>query len=363
MLDENTIRNIPKVELHRHMEGSIRPETAWETIQRNNLKVEANSLESFIQNAYMPTPAGNLGRVLGAMALTRRILLDSETIERVAFENVEDAWLDGVRLLELRFAPSLLTKTSGLDFAEVIRAVRAGVIGAMSAYPIEVGLIISLRRGSPMHENENLAETAIAMAKDLEKDPDFGSRIVGFDLSDDENLADPHSFAHLAMQVRNAGMGVTVHTGLNTSAGHIRNTMEHLRPDRIGHGILIMDDPSLVEEFLKLGTMIEISLTSNWITGAVLSLEKHPFPVMAKAGLSVCINTDDPQFFRIDLVDEYLKASLLYGLDTKAFSDMNIAALNHSFLPQSVRERARKTFFQTDADQLVPDKFWARRQT
>jgi adenosine deaminase len=344
------------------MEGSIRPETAWEIIRKKNLAVEADSLESFVRSAYKPTPAGNLGQVLATMSLSRQILMDYSSIERVAFENVEDAWLDGVRLLELRCAPSLLVKTSGLDFAQIIRAVQDGAIRAMSLYPIEVGLIISLRRGSPIDENEALTATAIAMAKNPDRSLAFDSPIVGIDLSDNETLADPASFAGIIKKARNAGLGITVHTGLNTSSGHVRRTLESLRPDRIGHGILIMDDPSLVCDILNAGTMIEISLTSNWITGTVASLEEHPFPIMAKAGLSLCLNTDDPQFFRIDLVGEYIKAKRLYGLDMKAFSDMNIEALDRSFLPQSSRQRVKQAFFQTDAGYEVSDKFWERRQ-
>lgn len=322
------------------MEGGIRPATAWDLAARHGLDVGIDSYAEFEAKALVPAPLGSLQDVLNALLLTRRTLCCHEAIERVAFENVEDAWRDGTRLLELRFAPTLLVPVSGLSYDEVTRAVLEGVLRAMSLYPIEVGLIGSLRRKASPEANGQAADALIRCVRGA-----YAGRVVGVDLADDENSADPELFRTLMTKAKDAGLGLTVHSGLNTDAERVRRTLSALRPDRLGHGILILGDESLVQEVREMGIHLEISLTSNWITASVPSIEEHPLPFLIRAGLSVSLSTDDPQLFGIDLVHEYETCQRLFGFGQRDFQRMNQAAAASSFLPEETRARVQARFF------------------
>lgn len=335
MLSLEELRVMPKVELHRHLEGGVRPATAWELTRRYGLPVAGvETYEQFVGRACVRSPLGGLQEVLDALQLTRRTLCRREAIERVAFENVEDAARDGTRLLELRFAPSILAGLSGLGVEEVILAVLDGACRGMGRYPVEVGLLVCLRRKSPIEASE---EAVAALLRLAEGSHPHAFRLVGIDLADDERAAAPELFAPLAERVRAAGLGVTIHTGLNTDAEAVRRTLRVLRPARIGHGIRVASDPPLMEQIRGEGLLLEISPTSNWITACVPSLEQHPLPHLLGAGLAVCLNSDDPQLFGIDLVHEHELAQRVYGLGPAELRRMNRAAAAASFLPAEVR--------------------------
>ena len=170
-------------------------------------------------------------------------------------------------------------------------------------------------------------------------------RLVGIDLADDERAADPETFAPLLSRAREAGLGITVHSGLTTDADAVRRTLRVLRPERLGHGVRILGDDALIREIRELGILLEISLTSNWITASVPSLEEHPLSSLVQAGLSVSLNCDDPQLFGIDLVHEYGIAQRLHGFGLGDFRRMNRAAADASFLAEEIRRSAQVRYF------------------
>lgn len=342
------IRNIPKIELHRHLEGAIRPATAWEIAKESGIGLGFQSYEEFLARAVISSPRGGLQAVFDAQALSRVVLASAGAIERIVFENAEDAWNDGTKLLELRFSPALLSSISGLGMEEVIRTALAGVARAMSTFPMEIGLIFSLKRKAAPRDNEKVVAALLAFREASVKGGPSAERLVGVDISDDEWAAEPESFAYLIDKVRDAGLGVTVHTGLTTDAEHVRRTLQVLKPNRIGHGIKAISDPALLDEIRDTGIPLELSPTSNWITGSVNSLEEHPLPLFAKAGISVSINTDDPRLFGIDLVHEYEICQNLYGFDSRNFLETNRDALAASFLPRANREKIRARYFNQD---------------
>jgi len=345
MNGQMNLRNTPKIELHRHLEGGIRPATAWEIAKESSIHLGYASYEEFLAHAVIPAPRGGLQAVFDAQALSRVVLSSAAAIERIVFENAEDAWNDGTRLLELRFSPAVLSAISGLGFEEVIGIALAGITRAMSTFPMEIGLILSLKRKAPQKDNENVVAALLNLKKGTAPGGASGERLVGVDISDDEWAAEPEIFAYLIDKVRDAGCGVTVHTGLTTDADHVRRTLEVLKPDRIGHGIRALDDPALMDEIREKAILLEISPTSNWITDSVKSLKDHPLPQFARAGLRVCVNTDDPGLFGIDLVHEYELCEKLFGFDSNDFLAMNRNALAASFLPKESREKIERRYF------------------
>ncbi len=345
-LTDSALRQLPKVELHRHLDGSVRLQTMWELARRHGLDLGAASLEELRARATLERPLGSLREVLARFALVQRVLCSYEALEQVAFENVEDAWRDGVRLLELRFAPSFIAagKEPGRELGhdEIIEAVLDGVERGAARYPLEVGLIGILPRSAAPAANVKVTEDLLRHARSRHPG---AWRLVGFDLADDEERVPPETFVPLVSRARAAGLGITVHSGENTDAACVRRSLELFRPRRVGHGIRAWDDRKLVAELRARDVLLELCPTSNWITASVPTLEAHPLPHLARAGVPVSINSDDPHLFGIDLVHEYELCARLYGFGLEDFRSINRAAAAHSFLPEERRRRAVRQYF------------------
>jgi adenosine deaminase len=162
-------------------------------------------------------------------------------------------------------------------------------------------------------------------------------RLVGFDLADSETAAPAEDFVPLVEQARGAGLGITIHSGENTTAAAVRKTLHLFRPGRIGHGIRVWEEPETVERVRRLEVHLEVCPTSNWLTRSVPSREAHPLPGLYRVGVSLSINSDDPRLMDIDLVHEYELCARLYGFGPSDFHAINRAAAQASFLPERAR--------------------------
>jgi adenosine deaminase len=354
MVQQVKVWDMPKIELHRHLEGGIRPATAWKLAQTQNIDFGYTNYFGFEKAALVRKPIGGLVKVLEAMTMTRKILASASAIEEVAFECVQDAKKDNIKLFELRFAPALLAQASGLDYPEIIAAVArgaaraacestsfaAGATQAIAEGDIQVGLVCSLRRTSPKEVNQAIVTAMLEAKAEALSVP-----LVGVDLSDNEWAVEPETFAGLFDTLREAGFGITVHSGLNTTAKHLWQTIKILKPQRIGHGIVALIDPILVDEIKRQGIHLEVSVLSSWITEAVPSVKEHPLPRLLEAGLSVGINSDDPGLFGSSLSEEYELLERTFGLGADDFTAINLNTLRCSFLPKERRAMVWDRYF------------------
>jgi adenosine deaminase len=333
VMPDDVLRKLPKVELHRHLDGSVRIATIWEIAQEEGLDLGVRTLEALRARAVLRRPRASLQDVLDCFATQQAALCSYDAIRRVTRENIEDASRDGVRLLELRFAPAFIAKGKKITNDEIIAGVLDGMLEGMAAWPVEVGLIGILPRGYPR-------QTHTAATEDLLRWRASGvpgaSRICGFDLADSEEGFDTATLVPFVDRARDAGLGITVHTGENTDAAHMWRALEAYRPSRIGHGIRCIGDPALMSKLAEEDVLLEVSPTSNWITSAVPSLAAHPLAALHRAGVPVCVNSDDPNLFGIDLVNEYEVCVRELGLGEAELREMNRRALRHSFLPREI---------------------------
>jgi adenosine deaminase len=342
MPDRQTLRSLPKVELHRHLDGSVRFRTILDLARRHNLELGRSSVEELRERTRIRAPLRDLQEVIASFAVTQKVLCSYEALRRVACENVEDAWRDGVKLLELRFAPAFIAAGKNLGNEEIIEGVLDGVADGLERYPIEAGLIGILPRTASPEANRAATADLIRYARGAHRGAD---RLVGFDLADSETAIPAEDFLPLVEQARAAGLGITVHSGENTSAEAVRKTLELFRPSRIGHGIRAWEEPETVEQLRRLGVHLEICPTSNWLTRSVASLEAHPLPGLYRAGVSLSINSDDPRLMDIDLVHEYELCARLYGFSLADFQTINRSAAQASFLPPEARKRVLQAWF------------------
>jgi adenosine deaminase len=338
-----SLRALPKVELHRHLDGSVRISTIWEIAQERGIDLGARTFEELKQKAVLRRPRASLQSVLDCFSTQQAALCSFEAISRVTRENIEDAWRDGVRLLELRFAPAFIAKGKTISNDEIIGGVVDGMVKGMAAWPVQVGLIGILPRRYPAETHEQATDDLIRWKS---SGTPGASRICGFDLADEEAGFDPHALSPFVERAREAGLGITVHSGENTDAACVARALQVYRPSRIGHGIRAIHDRALLRKLAEEDILLEVNPTSNWITSAVASLREHPLPALHRAGVPVCVNSDDPNLFGIDLVNEYEACVKEMGLSEDDLREMNLAALRHSFLPAEITGPLRDVFEQ-----------------
>jgi len=346
--DHATLTSLPKIDLHRHLEGSLRLSTLREIALQYDLNLPAETLETlrpYVQ--IVLKEEHNFRRFLRKFDVLRRFYRSPEIIRRVAFEAVEDAARDNVRYLELRFTPPALAKSQGYPLDEVADWVLAAVEQACQAYPaIRVRLIVTLNR----HEPVRLAEQVTQIAIDR-----LPRGIVGLDLAGDEVNFPAAPFRGVFRAAEQGGLGLVAHAGEWTSAEAVREAIEDLGVQRVGHGVRVVDDPRIAALARERGVVFEVCITSNLQSGVVERVADHPWPAMAALQLATTLNTDDPAVSGISLSDEYMKVVDDLGLSTLDIKRAILTAAGSILAPAADRARLAAEFQQLlGADSAAP---------
>jgi adenosine deaminase len=318
----------PKVELHRHLEGSLRLSTLIEIGRMHGLDlVGTDHLRPLVQvGEDEPYTFENF---LSKFATLRLFYRSPEVIGRITHEAIEDAAVDNIRYLELRFTPVALSRAEDFPLGEVMDWVIDGAQKGEADLGVKTRLIVSVNR----HESVELAEEVIRLAAERQ-----GQGIVGVDLAGSEATSPAKPFIGVFREAQQAGLRVTIHAGEWGGAENVRQAIEDFGSQRIGHGVRVIEDPEVIALARERGTAFEVCVTSNYQSGVVPNLEDHPFPQMLDAGLNATINTDDPSISQIVLSNEYRLANEQLGVPLSTVRDQVFAAASAAFLPASERE-------------------------
>lgn len=321
---------LPKVDLHRHLEGSLRLETLAEIAREHGIDLPSYDIEHLRPYVQITDDPPDFQRFLEKFQLLRRFYTTREAVQRVAYEAVIDAAFDNVRYLELRFNPAALAQAQGFSFEEVTEWVADSVNRAQTDAGITVKLLCTVVR----HETLRNAEAIIAVALA------FRHRgVVGVDLAGDEMLHPALPFASIFRRAAAAGLGITIHAGEAGSAENVREAVEQLSAQRIGHGIRAIEDSTVVQLLRQRGIALEVCPTSNLQTGAMSNFGHHPLRDLYQLGVAVTLNTDDPSVSDTTLTDEYLVAVKGMGLGLRDLRVFNRCAIRAAFLPEDERRR------------------------
>jgi adenosine deaminase len=236
---------------------------------------------------------------LGKFNTLRLFYRSPDAIHRITREAIEDAAKDNVKYMELRFTPVALSRAERFPLHDVIDWVLTSTRDASKNHNMIVKLIVSVNR----HEGTELAEQVAWLAADHIQDG-----IVGMDLAGNEADFPSQPFYGIFKEARQAGLHVTIHAGEWGPGYNVREAIEEIGAERIGHGVRVLEDESIVALARERGTAFEVCITSNYQSGVFESLETHPLMKMHEAGLNVTINTDDPSISRITLSHEYYTA-------------------------------------------------------
>lgn len=324
-MTDDALRALPKVELHCHLELTARPALLKELLAA---KGQSLSEAAFRQDFLITKPVGDLPTLLNIFLGHRDLLDSAEVVERMTYECCEDMWHNGVRILELRYAPSFLCDAhDGLNPDAMHAAILRGIARAEQDFPMAVGLICLLQRIKTVEENRYWLDFAIEKKAD----------ILAMDLADNELAVGPAPFIPLFDKAKSEGFAVTIHAGEAEgpkAARNIRDSIELLYADRIGHGVRILEDRDVLEFVRERGTVLELCPTSNWLSGVCSGKAEHPFRAIMEAGIRTTVNTDDPGIMNIELMDEYRLLRDGMGFTDSEFKQINRWARDASFLPE-----------------------------
>jgi adenosine deaminase len=316
------LRALPKAELHCHLDGSLRPHTLIELGREYGIAMPAwhpDALADFM----MVRDARHLEDYLQRFAITLSVLQHADALERVSYELVEDAAREGVRYIEIRYAP-VLNLRHGLSLGEAVEAPLRGIERAQHDFVTLARVIIcGLRHLSPEISFE-LAELAAAYR---------GRGVVGFDLAGAE-LGHP-ARAHAAAFdfARRHDLALTVHAGEGAGADSVREAVFDCYAERIGHATHLVDDEMLSEYVNDHRIALEICLTSNVQTHAVASYEEHPLRAYHDRGMNVVLNTDNRLMSGTTLSDEYLLAARHLDFTFEELAEIALNSFASAFLP------------------------------
>lgn len=313
--------SIPKIDLHRHLDGNVRTTTILELGRQHGIPLPGEDLESLRPHVTITEPAPGLIAFLEKFRWSMGVLADPEACRRIAYENVEDAAREGIDYVELRFSPWFMASAHGLDLQAVVEAVVQGVEEGRAAFGVKVALIGILSR---------TFGTEIA-AKELEALFTCRSYLVAVDLAGDEANFPAGLFKSHFAKARDTGLHVTVHAGEAAGPESIWDAIRLLGAERIGHGIRAIEDPALMDFIRERGIGLECCLTSNLQTSAVRDLASHPLRHLLEAGLLATINTDDPGISGIDLDYELQVAAPAAGLSEAQIEQARRNAMNLAF--------------------------------
>lgn len=272
------------IELHLHLDGSLRPETVWELAKEQDIKLPANTVDEVRDQMQVPEDCKTLEEYLTRFDLPLLVLQTREALERAAFELTEDLAKEGVTYAEIRFAPQLSIK-GGMTQEQAVEAAIEGVKRGMQQYPsIRVGLILCCMRGED-NEEWNL-QTVEATKKYL------GDVVCAVDIAGAESLYPTERFAPVFEKVREYGLPSTIHAGEAAGPESMKTALA-FGAKRIGHGVAAVEDPKLVRRLIEEQITLEVCVTSNYQTKVVPSIEAHPIRRLFNAGVRVTVNSDN----------------------------------------------------------------------
>ena len=339
MFDRQFLATLPKVLLHEHLDGVVRPQTVIDLAKDERYSgLPTTDPVTLADWFHQGANKGSLAKYLEGFAHTIAVMQTEDSLERVAYEQAEDLSRDGVVYFESRFAPIFHTR-NGLTHQQIVSAVLKGLERGRKDFGVSSGLIICAMRN--MDVSLEMAELAV----------DFRERgVVGFDLAGEEGGYPPKKHVEAFHYIQRQNFNITIHAGEGFGKESIWQAIQYCGAHRIGHGTRLIDDIAISNgKAVKLGDLaqyvldkripLEICLISNVHTGATPSVAEHPFKILYEEKFRVTLNTDNRLMSDTTMTQEFQAAANTFGLSLKDFEKITINAMKSAFLPYNERCR------------------------
>lgn len=338
MTTEKVIRSIPKVLLHDHLDGGLRPQTIIELAEDIRYKkLPTKDPYELAQWFHRGANKGSLVEFLQGFEHTVAVMQTKENLSRIAYEMMEDMRNDGVAYVETRFAPILHTEMD-LYLEDTVKAVLEGLEKGKRDFGVGYGLILCGMRN--MKNTLEIAELAVNFRR---------QGVVGFDLAGEEGGYPPKKHVDAFQFIQKSNFNITIHAGEAFGKESIWQAIQWCGAHRIGHATRLLEDiildpqgsvvgfGDLAQYVLDKRIPLEICLSSNLHTGAVDKLENHPFGILFKEKFRVTINTDDRLMSDTDMTKEFLTAIKYFNLSFDDIEKITINSMKSAFIPYKER--------------------------
>ena len=319
---------LPKIELHCHLDGSLRPETIIDIALKDGIQLPSYERNELQKELIAPLECESLDDYLKRFALPNLVMQSKENLRRITFELFEDAAKENVKYMEVRFAP-LLHTLKGLDVEEIIQAVLEGMKAAAKRFDIRGNIILSCMRTMPV-------ESAFEV---VEKGRKFlGKGVVAIDLCASEEEGFCRRFIEPIALARNYGYRVTIHAGETGVGKNVLEAVELLGAERIGHGVFIKDCPEAYTIVKDRQVVLEMCPTSNVQTKAVRDYREHPIYLFHKDGIKVTINTDNRTVSDTTMTKECQIVNSEFNLSEEDYTQIYVNSVEASFADKETKE-------------------------
>jgi adenosine deaminase len=327
--------DIPKTEIHCHLEGAIRTQTIIDVAREYNLELPAYEVSELDKRVKVFDQLRDLQSVLDAFAIFQNSITSPAVVERIAWELFEDCARQNIKLFEVRFSPDWAFHGHDLDWDESLEALLRAKERAEKEFDMAIGIIAITSRGMGAESCVKTVDWAIRHRQ----------HIQAVDLADGELLYPMSSFVKPILKAKDAGLKVTIHSGEDTPASAVWDTIHAFQPDRIGHGIHSIEDMKVIELIKERNITLEVNPWSNYLTNSVPTIEAHPLKKLFDLGVRVTVNSDDPEVLETNVNNEYRIAHEVLGMSMDEIATCNRYAFESSFIEETARQRIWDKYF------------------
>lgn len=328
-ITKELLKQLPKTDLHCHLDGSLRLETILDLAEKNKVELPSHDPDTLRGMLEVGEKCESLEEYLRAFDITLSVLQDMDSLRRASFELAEDAAMENVKYLEVRYSPAL-HMDKGLKMGQIVKAVLQGLEDAERQYDIKTGVIICGIRHMDPETSMKLADLSVAFKK---------RGVVAFDLAGAEydNPAKEHKDAFY--RILNNNINCTIHAGEAFGPESISQAIHYCGAHRIGHGTRLIEDRDLLNYVNDHRIPLEICLISNLQTKAVNKLEDHPLRKYYDQGLRLTINTDNRLISNTTVTDELYLAAKTFNFNLYEICNLITDGFKSAFLPYNKKRR------------------------
>lgn len=327
--------DIPKTEIHCHLEGAIRTQTIIDVAREYNISLPTYEVDELDKHVKVLDQMRDLQAVLEAFDIFQRSITSPAVFERIAWELFEDCAKQNIKLFEVRFSPDWAFHGHDLDWDACLEGLLRAQERAEKEFDMAIGIIAITSRSMGADSCVKTVDWAIR----------HRDHIQAVDLADGEMIYPMQDFIKPILKAKDAGLKVTIHSGEDTPASYIIETIENFKPDRIGHGIHSIEDMRAVDMLIERGITLEVNPWSNYLTNSVPTIEAHPLKKLYDLGVRVTINSDDPEVLETNVNNEYRIAHEVLGMSIEEIGKCNRVAFEASFIDAAKKQRIWDKYF------------------
>jgi adenosine deaminase len=327
------LHKLPKVELHCHLDGCLRPESVLDVALADGVKLPSFDLDELSSYLRIGEKRGSLEDYLERFDITLSVMQTPESLTRFAYELIEDAAEENVRYMEVRYSP-ILHQQKGMTLDMAVESVKEGLKKGEKEFGVKSGIIVCGIRSISPEISLRLADLAVQYKN---------KGVVGFDLAGAEENFPAKEHREAFYQIRNNNINSTIHAGEAFGPASIRQAIHYCGANRIGHGTKLKEDKDLLQYVNDHRIPLEICLTSNWQTRSVRSLKYHPLKFYYDQGIRVTLNTDNRLMSDTTMTKEFMLAHELFDFKLHDFREITVIAMKSAFLPHKERRKMIKS--------------------